>query len=153
MKLVNESLNELYKFQKKSNPLNSLGIGKKALIKKWLHENRVTHCVINDDYNTINGTMWVDISSKELTKIPDYIQFNIIEGSFFCMNNKLTSLKGCPKIVKGDFSCSINQLSNLEGCPLEVYGNFFAYGNKKQFTEEDVRKICKVHKHILVTDM
>jgi hypothetical protein len=46
--------------------------------------------------------------------------------------------------VKGYFSCSNNQLTSLEGSPKEVGGDFFCKNNKIKFTEEDVRKVCKV---------
>jgi hypothetical protein len=41
MKLVSESLNELYKFEKKSGPLDSLGVGQIYLIEKWLESQSI----------------------------------------------------------------------------------------------------------------
>ena len=88
MNLVSESLNELYKFEKKTNPLSSLGIGKKVLITKWLDEMGIKNYIINDDLTiTINGK--VDLESNKLNNFPDYIQFNIVNGFFDCGNNNL----------------------------------------------------------------
>jgi hypothetical protein len=32
----------------------------------------------------------------------------------------------------------------LEGCPKEIEGDFICYGCGRKFTEEEVRKLCKV---------
>jgi hypothetical protein len=57
MKLVVESLNELYSFERKSNPLSSLGIGLKKLIEDWLDNSRLSkntyNYEINDDYSVM----------------------------------------------------------------------------------------------------
>ena len=94
--------------------------------------------------------MNVNISHKGLTKIPKKYKDKIIDGSFncdsneltslegapqevggyfYCHNNKLTSLEGAPQKVGGDFSCINNQLTSLEGAPQEVGGNFACYRN------------------------
>jgi hypothetical protein len=103
-------------FKKSENPFVSLGIGQKARITKWLDEMEVNNYTINDDY-TINVSNGVNLSMHNLIKFPDYIQFNKIRGSFWCYNNKLISLRGCPSYVDGNFSCENNNLTTLEGCP------------------------------------
>jgi hypothetical protein len=139
-KLVNESLN----FEKKSDPLVSLGVGQKALISKWLGEMDVINYIINDDL-TIDVKGHADFYGRDLYKFPDYIQFNkIFQGYFSCSGNYLTSLRGCPLDVNGDFYCDDNRLTSLEGCPLYVNGSFFCAYNTAQFTKEDVKKLCKV---------
>ena len=143
MKLVSESLNELYNFEKKDNPLDSLGIGKKALIEKWLNEMGVKDYTINNDF-TINVDGDVDLKNKHLIKFPDYIQFNVVHGCFTCSTNQLISLKGCSRIVDESFWCFQNKLTSLKYCPEIVNGNFCCYKNKKQFTKEEVRKYCDV---------
>jgi len=70
----------------------------------------------------------VDLSSRKLEKIP--LKFRNVRGSFYCSNNQLTSLEGCPQSVGGDFLCSGNQLTSLEGCPQSVGGNFSCSDNK-----------------------
>jgi hypothetical protein len=69
---------------------------------------------------------------------------------FDCSQNKLTSLKGAPKEVVGDFECHNNRLTSLEGAPKEVGGNFDCYYNSGKFTEEYVRKVCKVKGNVNV---
>jgi len=170
MKLVSESLNELYKFEKKSDPLVSLGIGKKALITSWLDEMNIVNYIINDDL-TIDVKGYVYLDDKGLDKFPDYIKFGKVGGYFYCSNNQLVSLEGCPSSVSGYFSCSNNQLVSLEGCPSSVGGGFYCYNNqlvslegcpvsvggwfdcrnnKKQFSREEVKKVCKVKGNVYV---
>jgi hypothetical protein len=159
-------------FKKSDNKLISLGVGQAALITKWLDEMGVTNYTINDDY-TIDVEGSVDLYKKNLDRFPDYIKFGKVCGWFYCSNNKLVSLEGCPREVGGDFYCGYNnklvnlegcpmevggnfycsysnQLVSLEGCPREVGGSFYCRNNKKQFTEEDVREVCKVKKDIYV---
>ena len=63
---------------------------------------------------------------------------------FSCSDNKLTSLKGAPANVGGDFWCDNNRLTSLEGAPKNIGGDFYCHGNEKQFTKDDVRKVCNV---------
>jgi hypothetical protein len=70
----------------------------------------------------------VDLSDRDLTELP--IKFNKVSGYFYCYNNKLTSLKGCPKIVGGDFNCYNNQLTSLIGSPEKVGSYFDCHDNK-----------------------
>jgi len=51
-------------------------------------------------------------------------------GNFYCSDNQLTSLEGSPSEVGGDFHCQINQLTSLEGSPNRVGGNFNCYRNQ-----------------------
>ena len=90
-----------------------------------------------DGWNVLKS---VDLSHKNLTEIP--IKFNIVQGSFYCQFNKLTSLKNSPKIVqcvnnvqcinnfKGKFWCFNNHLSSLKNCPKIVGGEFFCFHNQ-----------------------
>jgi hypothetical protein len=114
-------------FKKSENPLVSLGVGRMKLITEWLDEMKVKHYKINDDL-TIDVKRDLNLTNKNLVKIPDYIQFNEVTGDFRCKYNQLTSLKGCPRHVTGYFYCG---------------------KNTKQFTKEDVEEICKVDLNIL----
>jgi len=67
-----------------------------------------------------------------------------VGGNFACYNNNLTSLQGAPESVGGNFSCFNNNLTSLQGAPKEVGRSFACSYNKKQFTEEEVRAVCKV---------
>jgi len=53
-----------------------------------------------------------------------------VEGGFYCFDNQLTSLEGAPQIVEGSFNCFDNQLTSLEGAPQTVEGNFNCSSNK-----------------------
>jgi hypothetical protein len=136
-------------FKKSDNSLVSLGVGQVALITKWLDEMGVTGYIINDDL-TININGDVDLDSKNLEKFPSYIKFGRVGGYFSCSNNHLVSLEGCPREVGGGFYCGNNQLVSLEGSPREVGGSFSCSNNKKKFSEEEVRKVCKVKRDIYV---
>ena len=62
----------------------------------------------------------LDLSEMKLSELP---KIKSIDGNFKCYYNNLTSLKGAPKSVGGDFYCT---------------------RNKKKFTREDVKAVCKV---------
>ena len=139
-RFVNEHIN----FEKKRDPLSSLGVGQRKLIEDWLEEMDVKNYTINDDLTIdVNGS--VDLNDKDLTKFPNYIQFNEIFGYFDCSENQLTSLRGCPRITyDGYFSCSHNKLTNLDFCPEIVAGSFDAYDNEVEFSEEYIRLKCNI---------
>jgi len=109
-------------FMKHSEPLISLGVGQKKIIYDWLDEMGVINYTINDDL-TIDCTTTVNLHLKNLDEIPDYINFNRVNGSFSCAHNNLISLRGCPKYVNGNFYCC---------------------SNTKYFTKDDVKEICQV---------
>ena len=113
------------------NRNNHSGEGFKAqrreMIEKWLKEYDIESYTINDDL-TINVNGDVDLKYKELTEFPDYIQFGVVKEDFYCSYNELTSLKGAPENV----------------------ASFYCSNNKVQFTEEDVREVCKVKGKVIV---
>ena len=49
-----------------------------------------------------------------------------------------------------NINCSKKRLRYLYGAPKKVGGYFDCYDNKVKFTEEDVRKVCKVGGKIYV---
>jgi hypothetical protein len=76
---------------------------------------------------------------KKVKELP--VQFGQIGGYFYCANNKLISLAGCPKFVGGDFSYSENQLTSLVGGPIEVDGYFDCYNNQLTSLEGAPQKV------------
>ena len=76
--------------------------------------------------NVIEGD--INMSGYYFKEIPD-ISHCIMNGNFFCSDNKLTSLKGAPKKINGDFYCRNNKLTTLEGSP-QVSGDFVCYSNE-----------------------
>jgi len=61
----------------------------------------------------------VRLNNMDLTELP--YEFGEVKGYFYCVDNSLTTLKGCPEIVRKGFDCSNNQLTSLEGGP-EIVG-------------------------------
>ena len=89
-----------------------------SICKKYDIENYT----INTD-GTIDGDGDVNLSGQGFIKLP--LKFGRVGGNFYCHNNQLTSLEGCPQIVGGDFYCNDNQLTTLEGAPREVGRHFY----------------------------
>ena len=148
-KLVKENLQH---FEKKSNHLSSLGVGKKAIIEKWLIDNNIHNFVINDDYTIdVNGDVNLNGFNKEkIVELPSFIQFNIIKGWFDISNNELISIKGCPKIIYESFSCQFNKLVTLEYCPKKVYMFFKCYHNNEKFSDKYILSLCDVQKKYIM---
>ena len=99
------------------------------VLKRILNENEVIEVDHIDQNNykkyigkTVKVNRFVDLDDLGLTKLP--INFTEVGGSFWCVNNKLTSLEGAPRKVGGNFYCSDNKLTSLEGAPKEVGRNF-----------------------------
>ena len=69
---------------------------------------------------------------------------NDVSADYDCSGNKLTSLRGCPKTVYRDFVCSWNNLYSLNSGPNVVKRHYECYNNPIDFTEEYVRRHCKV---------
>ena len=85
--------------------------------------------------------MNVNISDKNLTKIPEKYKDKIIDGDFSCSWNKLTSLEGVPKEVSGSFYCLYNKLTSLEGAPKKVGGDFSCSWNKLTSLESAPKEV------------
>jgi len=86
----------------------------------------IDNYTINNGVVDVNGDVHLD--DKGLTKIP--LNFGAVSGDFWCSNNKLKSLEGCPSHVGGNFWCSYNKLTSLEGCPSQVGGDFWCNNNQ-----------------------
>jgi hypothetical protein len=71
---------------------------------------------------SINVDGNVNINDMALTKIP--IKFNIVNGSFNCSGNELTTLENSPREIKFDFNCFANNLKSLNYGPIKVGSNY-----------------------------
>ena len=131
-KLVREHINE--KFTNDSDPIKDMGIGKKELIRRWLNKMYITNYQLTKDLE-IDVNDEVDLSDKNLTNLPEYIQFNKIKGLFRISRNSLTSLRGCPVYVNGLFDCADNKLTSLEYAPKEIHVTLFCSGNPLKIQE------------------
>ncbi len=52
------------------------------------------------------------------------INVNITDDSYYCNNEKMTSLEGCPEIINGNFNCNNNELISLKYRPKIINGDF-----------------------------
>lgn len=50
-------------------------------------------------------------------------------GDFYCLNNQLTSLVGCPEVIGGDINCRFNKITDFRGVPEFFEGLFYCEGN------------------------
>ena len=67
------------------------------------------------------------------------------------MSNATICTKATFNLIVGDnFYCYNNQLNSLEGCPTTVDGSFSCFNNKKRFNIEYVSSLCKVKGSISV---
>mgnify|MGYP003552938293 CR=1 FL=1 len=87
----------------------------------------INNYTINSD-GTVDVDGNVNFYSKGLGKLP--LKFGKVTGEFYCDENQLTSLEGCPSYVGGNFNCSFNRLISLEGGPKEVGRDFRCSSNQ-----------------------
>ena len=99
---------------------------------KELDRYHIRNYTINID-GTIDVDGEVNLFNKGLTKIP--FNFSKVTGDFFCDNNQLINLEGCPKEVGGYFDCANNKLVNLIGGPQEVGSDYGCYSNQLESLE------------------
>ena len=105
----------------------------KKEIESWLDEYKIIDYFVKDDL-TVNVENNVFLINKGLVEIP--IQFNVVNGDFYCGSNNLTSLRGSPKELEGTFSCSDNKLTTLKFCPDFVRDNFVCMDNLLTILDE-----------------
>ena len=116
----------------------------KADIKTWCEEMGIQKYTINSK-GEIDVNWNVDLRYSDFEELP--YKFAKVTGYFsvmMCLN--LKTLKNCPDEVGGYFSCYYcSKLFSLEGCPKKV-GKFFNCGNcGREFTEKEVKSLCKVN--------
>ena len=83
----------------------------KSEIAKWLDKYNIKNYTINDDL-TVDVAGHVFLDNKGLATIP--IQFGQVGGNFWCNNNKLKSLEGCPNVIRGGFYCADKFKNDIE---------------------------------------
>lgn len=148
-----DELDESFNFERGEDPKLSMKVGRRPMIQAWLDEMGIVGAIINDDFtidypSSCNSI--IDLSRKNIQILPEYIQFNEVYGGFNISENRLISLRGCPRIVRdteylfGNFKFYRNELSSLEYAPKIVEGNFIGYHNPGYFSKDEVEKICKV---------
>lgn len=110
-----------WKSESSPKPIDRQSLKTKEDIEDWLKKMNIKNYNINKDL-TVDVYDNVNISKKQLKYIP--IQFRTITNDFYCNNNRLISLEGCPSKVDGDFRCNNNQLTSLEFGPYDVEENY-----------------------------
>lgn len=117
----------------------------KNLIIEWLEKYNIKNYNINDDL-TIDVNGKVGLYGYSESQLPEYIQFNEVNGYFNISYSQIKTLKGCPKIVKGNFNCSwCKNLKTLEGAPEKVGGYFSCANCKNLESLKGSPKIVKGH--------
>ena len=116
-------------------------------IKSWCEEIGIENYNINSK-GEIDVDGDVDLRDNDLKELP--YKFGIVNGYFdIGYNENLKSLKNCPDEVGGYFSCyECSKLFSLEGCPKKVGKYFNCSDCEREFTEREVRALCKVKKII-----
>jgi len=70
----------------------------------------IKNYTINDDgVIDVNGDVNLYLGQLETLQLT----FNVVSGNFYCTENELTSLIGCPKEVSGDFRCGYNKMPRM----------------------------------------
>ena len=87
----------------------------------------------------VNGSLTI---SDNMSELP--FKLGKLTGYFYADYIGLKTLKNCPTTVGEFFSVEGNCLDSLLFSPIEVEGVFYCRENPVNFTEEDVRKVCKV---------
>ena len=123
---ISIGINEV--FTDDSDPVKDMGIGIQHKIEKWIkHIGDNVSCSIIGHRINKDGTIDavdVDLSSDFFAELPFYIHFNLITNHF---------------------SCNIKTLENFKLCgPKQVWGDLLVFGKNKDYTKEDIRKICEV---------
>lgn len=117
-----------FKIFENKNAVNEYGLTREQ-IKSLLYDYKVAfyNYEINDDLSVdiISGSgvklIGIEVVKENLNEIP--IKFNIVHGTFKCINSNLTTLKNSPvQIIDGDFDCKWNNLTNLIGCTKIING-------------------------------
>jgi hypothetical protein len=154
-KIKNYKMNEDINFERGLDPMQSMNIGKKHKIEKWIDNiEEITNYTINPDFSIDLFDPLHLMERSDLFpegRFPEYIRFNS-SSDFDVDDCGLVSLEGCPIHVNGYFSCQLNELETLEGSPKEVETHYYCIGNPGEFTEEEVRKYCNVRKDIQAED-
>ena len=99
----------------------------KEQIFDFLFDLNIQNFKINNDL-VVDIHESISLQGMELSELP--FKFGSISGYFDCSDNKLTTLKGCPKLIDGFFDCSNNELISLEHGPIKVGSFYNCYRNK-----------------------
>ena len=95
---------------------------------QWLNDCTKGTWALNPQTGLVDVEGRFSCSSQDLTDFKG-VKFGMVDGTFYCLENQLTSLVGAPQSVGGGFDCEDNQLTTLVGAPKTVGGSFDCRGN------------------------
>lgn len=85
----------------------------------------------------------LNLSNLGLIELPECVP-KIVNGTFNCSSNNLTSFRNCPLTVLGDFKATFNRgIVDLEHCP-DVYGHF----RSSNFLDSEYREFVAKRKRM-----
>lgn len=96
----------------------------------------------------INSDLTVDVRSdinygllfaKFVVSKPLF-KFNVVDGSFGCMNCELNNLSLAPNYVTGNFNCSFNNLKHLNDLPKIIGGELICHDNNITYITTEIYK-------------
>ena len=102
-----------------------------SLTKKqinWLNKCCDSTWTLNPKTGLVDVFSDFDCSDQGLIDFKG-VKFGVVDGTFDCDKNRLTSLEGAPQEVSGDFWCDNNSLTSLEGAPQKVGVDFYCRSN------------------------
>jgi hypothetical protein len=134
MKIVREYIEfKNMDFERTGDPYKDLKLGKVQAIDQWLaaiglepDEYRINPDLTVDVFDDVN------IVDLDITKLPDFIQFNEIFGGFYAAGNAWESLTGFPKKIIGDLQ-------------LRSPSSPRHFSDSKRWKENYIRKKIKIH--------
>lgn len=146
------SLNEYQNFERGTDPKHAMSIGKKSLIEEWLKSMNVSRYEILLDFTINLYQPFVKQGQNFGGELPEFIQFNKIEGYFDVDDCGFETMRGFPIEVTDYFSIQMNDLTSLEFSPKIVGGPYYCNTNPGNFMTNQVEAVCKVGGDIQADD-
>ena len=101
--------------------------------------------LVADDIDTKDEDEFITVNHINKSNYKKYIGRKAnVTGDVYLEKLGLKEIPITFGTVGGDFYCYDNELTSLSGCPHKVGGNFDCSNNKKQFTINNIKRFCKV---------
>ncbi len=120
-------------FEQFNNEQEIINICKKYKIKNY---------TINPD-GSIDVDGDIDLRYRTLYKLP--LNFNRVNGSFFCYGNSLSNLENSPVEVNGDFDCYDSSIKSLIGSPIIVRKDLILTDNPISIVDSSIEVYGDIH--------
>ena len=96
---------------------------------EWLEKGSIGIWLLNPQTGLVDVKGDFNCSDQGLIDFKG-VKFGMVDDSFYCGNNALTSLVGAPQVINGSFDCGNNALASLEGAPHKVGKGFWCDNNR-----------------------